>query len=138
MDEIPKETLEDACQLVKANSIQVGGGAQAGWRAGRLAGRQAGGGLAGKQPGTGASGLPPCRLTVTTRPVNLQGNKMHNIAIVYTPASNLRKSADMAVGQVRRIPGRCLLGRPPQFIAAPPHGTGTLRRLSCSLRCLLP
>jgi hypothetical protein len=50
MHDIPKETLEDACQLVKANSIQ--------------------------------------------------GNKMSNIPIVYTPASNLRKSADMAVGQV--------------------------------------
>ncbi|KAI7840494.1 hypothetical protein COHA_005793 [Chlorella ohadii] len=50
MHDIPKDTLEDACQLVKANSIQ--------------------------------------------------GNKMSNIPIVYTPASNLRKSADMAVGQV--------------------------------------
>ena len=30
-----------------------------------------------------------------------QGNKTSNLAIVYTPASNLRKSADMAVGQVR-------------------------------------
>jgi hypothetical protein len=26
---------------------------------------------------------------------------MNNISIVYTPAGNLRKSADMAVGQVR-------------------------------------
>lgn len=50
MADIPKDTLEDACQLVKANSIQ--------------------------------------------------GNKTSNLAIVYTPASNLRKSADMAVGQV--------------------------------------
>lgn len=31
----------------------------------------------------------------------LQGNKMNNLPIVYTPATNLRKSADMAVGQVR-------------------------------------
>ncbi|KAL4423216.1 hypothetical protein ABPG77_000008 [Micractinium sp. CCAP 211/92] len=50
MADIPKDTLEDACQLVKANSIQ--------------------------------------------------GNKVNNLAIVYTPAANLRKSADMAVGQV--------------------------------------
>lgn len=26
MQDIPKDTLEDACQLVKANSIQVGPG----------------------------------------------------------------------------------------------------------------
>ncbi|PSC73498.1 Coiled-coil domain-containing 25 [Micractinium conductrix] len=50
MGDIPKDTLEDACQLVKANSIV--------------------------------------------------GNKQNNLAIVYTPASNLRKSSDMAVGQV--------------------------------------
>ena len=30
----------------------------------------------------------------------LQGNKTSNLSIVYTPASNLRKTADMAVGQV--------------------------------------
>ncbi|KAI3438974.1 hypothetical protein D9Q98_001388 [Chlorella vulgaris] len=50
MADIPKDTLEDACQLVKANSIQ--------------------------------------------------GNKASNVGIVYTPASNLRKTDDMATGQV--------------------------------------
>lgn len=33
----------------------------------------------------------------------VQGNKVNNLAIVYTPAANLRKSADMAVGQVRAV-----------------------------------
>ena len=38
-------------------------------------------------------------------PCDAQGNKTNNLAIVYTPASNLRKSGDMAVGQVRRAGG---------------------------------
>jgi len=50
MEDIPEETLEDACQLVKANSIQ--------------------------------------------------GNKVSKLAIVYTPASNLKKSGNMVIGQV--------------------------------------
>lgn len=50
IDSIPPDTLEDASQLVKANSIQ--------------------------------------------------GNKVNNLDIVYTPAANLRKTAAMAVGQV--------------------------------------
>lgn len=50
--DIPEETLEDCCQLVKANSIQ--------------------------------------------------GNKLDNVSIVYTPVSNLKKTATMEVGQVRR------------------------------------
>lgn len=50
LDDIPDETLEDACQLVKANSIQ--------------------------------------------------GHKMNDLAIVYTPASNLKKTPSMEVGQV--------------------------------------
>ncbi|EFN51711.1 hypothetical protein CHLNCDRAFT_12853, partial [Chlorella variabilis] len=63
MADIPKDTLEDACQLVKANSIQARGSA---W----------------------------------IQMARQLGNKTSNLAIVYTPASNLRKSADMAVGQV--------------------------------------
>ena len=39
-----------------------------------------------------------------------QGNKQNNLAIVYTPASNLRKSSDMAVGQVRLGVGGQLAG----------------------------
>ena len=31
-----------------------------------------------------------------------QGNKLNNLVVVYTPASNLRKTADMEVGQVRK------------------------------------
>lgn len=31
MDDIPPEVLEDACQLVKANSIQVGGDCLSDW-----------------------------------------------------------------------------------------------------------
>lgn len=50
MDAIPSDVLEDAAQLVKANSIQ--------------------------------------------------GHKINNLGIVYTPASNLRKTAAMDVGQV--------------------------------------
>ena len=50
MSDIPAETLEDCCQLVKANSIQ--------------------------------------------------GNKVDNLSIVYTPVSNLKKTASMEVGQV--------------------------------------
>ena len=50
IDFIPPEPLEDAAQLVKANSIQ--------------------------------------------------GHKINNLDIVYTPASNLRKNASMEVGQV--------------------------------------
>lgn len=50
MGDIPPETLEDCCQLVKANSIQ--------------------------------------------------GNKQNKVNIVYTPASNLKKTGDMVVGQV--------------------------------------
>jgi hypothetical protein len=30
----------------------------------------------------------------------LIGNKKNNLSIVYTPASNLKKTGDMAVGQV--------------------------------------
>lgn len=48
--DIPEETLEDCCQLVKANSIQ--------------------------------------------------GNKVNKLNIVYTPASNLKKTGDMVAGQV--------------------------------------
>ena len=51
MADIPKDTLEDCIQLVKANSIT--------------------------------------------------GNKMNNIDVVYTPWSNLKKTASMEVGQVR-------------------------------------
>lgn len=47
---IPSDTLEDCCQLVKANSIQ--------------------------------------------------GNKLDNVGIVWTPVSNLKKTASMEVGQV--------------------------------------
>lgn len=50
INDIPEETLEDAAQLVKANSIQ--------------------------------------------------GNKENKLSIVYTPASNLKKTGDMVVGQV--------------------------------------
>lgn len=32
---------------------------------------------------------------------SIQGNKENDLAIVYTPASNLRKTASMEVGQVR-------------------------------------
>ncbi|BDA46354.1 Coiled-coil domain-containing protein 25 [Coccomyxa sp. Obi] len=49
-EDIPAETLEDCCQLVKANSIQ--------------------------------------------------GNKLDNVGIVWTPVSNLKKTASMEVGQV--------------------------------------
>lgn len=51
LQDIPQDTLEDCCQLVKANSIQ--------------------------------------------------GNKVDNLSIVYTPVSNLKKTASMEVGQVR-------------------------------------
>jgi hypothetical protein len=51
MDSIPADTLEDAAQLVKANSIQ--------------------------------------------------GSKLSTVDVVYTPASNLKKTATMDVGQVR-------------------------------------
>lgn len=51
MADIPKDTLEDCIQLVKANSIT--------------------------------------------------GNKLNNVDVVYTPWSNLKKSASMEVGQVR-------------------------------------
>ena len=51
MEGIPADTLEDCCQLVKANSIQ--------------------------------------------------GNKVDNLSIVYTPVSNLKKTASMEVGQVK-------------------------------------
>lgn len=50
IDEIPQETLEDCCQLVKANSIQ--------------------------------------------------GSKLSKVNIVYTPASNLKKTSTMVTGQV--------------------------------------
>lgn len=50
LQDIPQDTLEDCCQLVKANSIQ--------------------------------------------------GNKVDNLSIVYTPVSNLKKTASMEVGQV--------------------------------------
>ncbi len=56
MENIPADTQEDCCQLVKANSIQ--------------------------------------------------GNKMNNIVVVFTPWSNLKKTGDMAVGQV----GGCAWG----------------------------
>ncbi|PRW58921.1 Coiled-coil domain-containing 25 isoform A [Chlorella sorokiniana] len=79
MHDIPKETLEDACQLVKANSIQVGA---------RMAFMYA---------CASDGGWLHCQLVKAN---SIQGNKMSNIPIVYTPASNLRKSADMAVGQV--------------------------------------
>jgi hypothetical protein len=49
-EDIPSDTLEDCCQLVKANSIQ--------------------------------------------------GNKLDNVGIVWTPVSNLKKTASMEVGQV--------------------------------------
>lgn len=49
-EDIPAETLEDCCQLVKANSIQ--------------------------------------------------GNKLDNVGVVWTPVSNLKKTASMEVGQV--------------------------------------
>ena len=51
MEGIPADTLEDCCQLVKANSIQ--------------------------------------------------GNKVDNLSIVYTPVSNLKKTVSMEVGQVQ-------------------------------------
>jgi hypothetical protein len=31
---------------------------------------------------------------------SIEGNKKNNISIIYTPASNLKKTGDMAVGQV--------------------------------------
>lgn len=141
IDDIPKDTLEDACQLVKANSIQAsqpggrpdsaavqavrcGGGPAAGWALRWLAAvaRTHRG-----YPDSSPCALRPAQLATpavlpqlrlmrkvagnihppTHQPTNpgcrgRQGNKMGNLAIVYTPASNLRKSADMAVGQVRR------------------------------------
>jgi hypothetical protein len=51
LQDIPLDTLQDCCQLVKANSIQ--------------------------------------------------GNKVDNLSIVYTPVSNLKKTASMEIGQVR-------------------------------------
>lgn len=32
--------------------------------------------------------------------MNMIGNKLNHVAVVYTPWSNLRKTADMAVGQI--------------------------------------
>jgi hypothetical protein len=52
-EDIPSDTLEDCCQLVKANSIQ--------------------------------------------------GNKLDNVGIVWTPVSNLKKTASMEVGQVMHL-----------------------------------
>lgn len=57
-EDIPAETLEDCCQLVKANSIQ--------------------------------------------------GNKLDNVGIVWTPVSNLKKTGSMEIGQVSVLcPSRC-------------------------------
>uniref|UniRef100_A0A8C4Q3X6 Coiled-coil domain-containing protein 25 n=1 Tax=Eptatretus burgeri TaxID=7764 RepID=A0A8C4Q3X6_EPTBU len=47
--------------------------------------------------------IPPEVLTDCTQLVkanSIQGNKMNNVAIVYTPWANLKKTGDMAVGQV--------------------------------------
>lgn len=58
IDDIPEDTLEDCCQLVKANSIQ--------------------------------------------------GNKQNKVNIVYTLASNLKKTGDMVVGQVGYHNTKCI------------------------------
>jgi len=39
-------------------------------------------------------------LAQLTKANSIEGNKKNNIAIVYTPWSNLKKTGDMAVGQV--------------------------------------
>ena len=36
---------------------------------------------------------------------SIQGNKVDNLSVVYTPVSNLRKTASMEVGQVCHQPG---------------------------------
>lgn len=69
--------------------------------------------------GTTAAGNHAARLPA------VQGNKTNNLAIVYTPASNLRKSADMAVGQVRTLGRSGLHGTAcPASWEAPRHGFG--------------
>jgi hypothetical protein len=101
MADIPKDTLEDACQLVKANSIQVGADADGGthprtkwhWRQGLAC-------LAFRSAVQSALTLS-CRCCWCAGLCGMQGNKASNVGIVYTPASNLRKTDDMATGQVR-------------------------------------
>ncbi|KAG8506314.1 Coiled-coil domain-containing protein 25, partial [Galemys pyrenaicus] len=70
IEDIPKDVLMDCAHLVKANSIQESGE----------------GGLPG--------GLPASETSLSA------GCKMNNITVVYTPWANLKKTADMDVGQI--------------------------------------
>jgi hypothetical protein len=130
MSDIPKETLEDACQLVKANSIQASSAGMA-WGLCKAGGAglfaRLGAAVAGMAMPCGQGVLPllpavaafyqwaSCFCSSNSACMHsvddpLQGNKQANVPIVYTPASNLRKTADMATGQVRSQ-GAALLWR---------------------------
>ena len=115
-DDIPPDTLEDCAQLVKANSIQVCSRYPVALQAppDYLTALLAATSLWPLFPGLPVAHQGHCARRGSFHHAlptddshsphvalsSLQGNKVDNLAIIYTPVSNLKKTQSMEVGQV--------------------------------------